>query len=149
MPSPTSATPAADYLSYSERVDLVVACIREDGFEAANYQGFGVYVEHGPGQEDVATRVEGQCWEEVEARFPAPPPLTLEEHYFYMLDVAACLRDLGFDIPDAPTLETYVDQAESQTVSEDFWDPYAYLSRRGVDTYALQRESCPPAPWAR
>lgn len=148
--SPTPVQPDGEYLSYPERIDLVVACVEEQGFEASSARGFGVRVEYaGEEQGEVATRVEGECFEEIEQRFPLPPPLSHEEQYHYMLDVAQCLRDLGYDIPQAPSLEAYVDQRSAEEPSIDLWDPYFILSGRGVDTYAIQRESCPPEPWAR
>lgn len=148
--APSPSETAGDYLSYQERIDLVVACVREQGFEASSYEGFGVMVEYeGAEQEEIATKIEGKCWEEVDQRFPAPPPLSLEDQYAYMLEVADCLRDLGHDIPEAPSLDTYVEQMSGAAPPDDLWDPYYILSRRGVDTMALQREVCPPAPWAR
>lgn len=146
----SSLTPSQrdeEYLAFVERIELVVACVEEHGFEASSYEGFGVQVVYaGEEQEELVSRIEGECWEEVEQRFPAPPPLSLEETYYYLLDVADCLRGLGYDIPEAPSLDAYLDQAAAQTRT---WDPYGHLSQRGVDTYALQREGCPPAPWAR
>jgi len=147
-PSPREA--ASDYISYPERIDLVVECVRENGFEASSYEGSMVMVEYeGEEQEEIATQIEGECWEGVEQRFPVPPPLSLDEQYAYLLEVAECLRDLGHDIPDAPSLDTYVDQMSGAAPPADLWDPYYILSRRGVDTYAIQREACPPAPHLR
>jgi hypothetical protein len=97
----------------------------------------------------VAVRVEGECWEEVEQRYPPPPPLSHEEQYNYYVEVAECLRDLGYDIPKAPSLESYVDQKSAEEPSIDLWDPYRILFMRGVDTYAIQRDKCPPEVWAR
>jgi len=148
--TPTPVQADGEYLAYPERIDLVVACVEERGFEASSYRGFGVRIEYaGKEQEEIATRAEGECWEEVEQRFPAPPPLSHEERYYYMLDVAECLRDLGYDIPEAPSLEAYVDQMSADRPSIDLWDPYSILMGRGVDTYAIQREQCPPEIWAR
>jgi tRNA pseudouridine-54 N-methylase len=147
-PSPTASS--GDYIAYSERIDLVVACVRDHGFEASSYEGVAVYVEYeGPEQEEVATRIEGECWEEVEQRFPAPPELSLEAQYAYLVDVAQCLRDLGHDIPEAPSLETYTEQMTASAPPSDLWDPYYTLSQRGVDIYEIQAESCPPNPWQR
>jgi hypothetical protein len=146
----SSATPSGsepDYLAYAERIELVVACVEEHGFEASSYQGFGVQVEYsGADQGELASRVEGECWEEVAQRFPEPPPLSLEATYHYLLDVADCLRGLGHEVADAPSLDAYLDQAAAQ---QPTWDPYAILAERGVDTWEIQREVCPPAPWAR
>lgn len=145
--SPTPSQRDQDYLAYAERIEMVVACVEEQGFEASSFEGFGVQVYFsGEDQEEVATRIEGGCWDEVEQRFPSPPSLSLEETYYYLLDVADCLRELGHDIPEAPSLDVYLDQAVAQT---ETWDPYGYLAQRGVDTYELQRDSCPPAPWYR
>ena len=141
---------SAEYLSYPERIDLVVVCVREKGFEATSYEGFGISIEAaGDAQLDAAGLAEGECWEDVEERFPAPPPLSEEEQYYYMLEVAECLRDLGHDVPDAPSIEAYVDQAFGDDPPDELWDPYSTLSRRGVDIWQLQREACPPYPWAR
>jgi len=156
QPSPIPRPTDGEFLSYAERIELVVACVRSHGFDASSQDGFGVFVEHGIGQEERASRVEGQCWEEVEDRFPAPPALSREERYFYYLEVADCLRGIGYDIPDAPSLESYLDQPESfpsdaaiEDILEVYWDPYLILALRGVDTFKLQSGECPPAPWAR
>lgn len=148
--APTTSQASGEYLSYPERIDLVVACVEERGFEASSVGGFGVRVDYaGEEQAEAAAKAEGECWEEVEQRFPAPPPLSHEERYYYMLDVAKCLRDLGYDIPEAPSLDAYVDEMSAQVPSIDLWDPYRSLSDQGVDTYEIQREHCPPEIWAR
>jgi hypothetical protein len=135
-----------DYLPYADRIDLVVECLGERGFEASSYEGFGVAIPD-DAQAELAQRAEGECWDEVEELFPSPTPLSLEEGYYYKLDIAECLRDLGYDIPPAPTLETYLDQAAAQS---DLWDPYSVVAqRRDVDLWELQRDSCPPDWWAR
>lgn len=148
--SPTPVPSDGEYLAYVERIELVVACVQGRGFEASSTTGFSVRVgAAGEDQLRLAEQAEGECWEEVEHRFPAPPPLSLEEQYPYMLDVAECLRDLGHAIPDAPSLDTYLDQIAGDTAPTDFWDPYFMLAQRGVDIWAIQRESCPPYPWMR
>lgn len=63
-----------------------------------------------------------------------------------MIEVADCLRSLGHQVSQPPSLDVYLDQAASQS---DMWDPYAEVGSRGEDIYAIQREACPPAPWAR
>lgn len=148
--SPSPVEPDGEYLAYPERIDLVVACVREQGFNAASYEGYGVRIEAASdAQVEAASRVEGECWEEVDERYPAPPPLSHEEQYYYMLDVAECLRELGYDIPEAPSLDAYIDQISPSNTTGNFWDPYYILSRRGVNTYEIEREKCPPSPWAR
>lgn len=149
----TTATPiasSAPALTYPERVELVVACIEEHGFNASSYEGFGIRIDYsGEEQEELATKVEGDCWEQIDRRVPPPPPLSLESRYEYMVEVADCLRGLGHDVPDAPTLDAYVDQASADPPPADLWDPYAIVGRRGVDIWAIQRDECPPYPWAR
>lgn len=147
-PTPSEADTA--YLSYPERIDLVVACVREHGFEATSYEGFAVSIEAaGNAQLDAASLVEVECWEDVEARFPAPPPLSQEEQYSYMLQISDCLRDLGYEVPQAPSVDAYVEQAFGEDAPDELWDPYSTLSRQGANIWELQRESCPPYPWAR
>ena len=149
-PSSTPVQSAEAALTYPERVELVVACVNEHGFEASSAGGFGVSVKAaGDTQLDAAGVIEGECWEEVDARYPPPPPLSLEEQYYYMLDVAECLRGMGYDVPHAPTVDAYIDAMSADTPPVRFWDPYFTLSRQGVDIYKLQREDCPPYPWAR
>lgn len=113
-----------EYLPYADRIDMVVERLGERGFEASSYEGFGVAILD-DAQAELAQRAEGECWDEVEELFPSPPPLSLEEGYYYKLDIAECLRDLGYDIPPAPTLETYLDQAAAQS---DLWDPYSVVA---------------------
>lgn len=146
----SGAHPDDEALTYPERIELVVACLSSNGFEASSYEGFGIRIDAASDEQlAVAQRIEGECWEEVNARFPAPPPLSVEDQYDYMIEVANCLRELGYTIPEAPTRETYVDSRSADRPPSEFWDPYAILARQGVDTWALQRESCPPYPWAR
>lgn len=149
-PTSTPANSSVQALTYPERVELVVACIEEHGFDASSYEGFGIRVESSSEEQgELATQIEGDCWEETDERYPPPPPLLPEERYTYMVEVAECLRELGHDVPDAPTVDAYVDQASADPPSVELWDPYAILARRGLDTWAIQRDACPPYPWAR
>lgn len=54
----------------------------------------------------------------------APPPITREEAeatYVEMLDVATCVRNLGFPVSDPPSEQTYVDDLVSNRFP---WNPY-------------------------
>ncbi|MEX2624336.1 MAG: hypothetical protein WD651_11465 [Acidimicrobiia bacterium] len=144
----TSQTPTeeGEFLAYADRIDLVVECVKARGFDASSYEGFGVLT-HAAGEAalELAEVAEGECWEEVEARYPAPPPLSVEDQYLYMLEVADCLEALGFDVPEPPTVDQYVDSAASQS---DMWDPYRVVDN-GELFYEIQREECPPYPHFR
>ncbi len=149
-PTSTPTSTVIQTLTYPERVELVVACIEEQGFVATSYEGFGISVEYSSEERgELASQVEGQCWQQIDERFPPPPPLSPEERYKYMLDVAECLRELGHAVPEAPTLDAYVDQMSADPPPVDLWDPYAIVARRGVNTWEIQRDACLPYPWAR
>ncbi len=112
-------------------------CLQARGFNAKVYEGVGVML---PAEQlEAAEEAGGQCWQEVDARFPGAPELSKEQEYYLHLETAECLRAQGYDIPEAPTLETWLETYEDP---DGPWLPYLYVPQ-DPDTFWALVEICP------
>ena len=125
----TTAAPGVevDLFARSEQIrvwgEAMVACMADAGFDMT-FDGVVSFVVDDPGPHvgefDTAMT---RCQEQVELVYPPPRRLRREEAYRVKLQVADCLRELGFDIPQAPSLESFLDSWERGP-----WDPYRFVS---------------------
>ena len=122
----TQASPPATWYSMAEKAELIVACIRERGFRAEVSEGIGVML-YFDGQEEAANQALDECSDDVDARYPDPPPLSDREHYDALLASAECLEAEGVTVSEPPTFATWVDSGHAWTpfsdigLDEDFW----------------------------
>lgn len=80
---------------------------------------------------------------------PAPPPITPERAeviYEVMLEVAQCIRDLGFHVPEAPSKQAWVEERVREGIGP--WHPYDALVKVNSDAEAERefdaaRDACP------
>lgn len=134
----------------AERARVHVECLRAHGIaaEVVEGQGYALSIETPPGQEEFVTRIDNECGDEVEAKYPSPPPPTPEEFYYLFLEAAECLEAEGYSIPDPPTLEQFVEDWNS-VGNKGPWTPHAYLPAMGLEAWARINRVCPqPGPFS-
>lgn len=76
------------------------------------------------------------------------PPLAVtvqqaEQLYGYLLEVADCVRDLGYPVPDPPDRQEFVDQLVATSISP--WHPYRGAAAAGGMLEVEAR--CPVPDW--
>ena len=119
------STPTTWY-SMAEKAELIVACIRERGFRAEVSEGIGIHLYY-DGQEEAANQAHAECSDDVDARYPDPPPLSDREYYDALLASAECLEAEGVTVSEPPTFATWVDSGRMWSpfldigLDEDFW----------------------------
>lgn len=118
---------AVDLFDRAERIrawgEAMVECMADAGFEM-RFDGVVSFIVDDPGPQvgefDAAMN---RCEQTVGAAHPLPRRLTREEAYRVKLEVAECLRRQGYDIPQAPSLEAFLESWDRGP-----WDPYRYVS---------------------
>ncbi|GBD85155.1 hypothetical protein BMS3Abin02_01559 [bacterium BMS3Abin02] len=111
-----------------EAMQAIASCLRDRGFAAEVATGGGI-------QPGIDIPVGGQepqamedafeaCQSELTAAGVIEPvsrfsPTRLERLYRDYQDAAACLRDLGYDVPEAPSLEAFIETNAAA------WDPFS------------------------
>lgn len=126
----TTQPTAATWYSVIERAEATVACMREEGVDAELSEPFGVLYPDLPGMENVYN----QCSEKIDRTMPFPPPMSAEESYDAWREAADCLRELGFDIPPAPSIEVWREE------SNENWDPYDNIP---IESFWDIHKKCP------
>ncbi len=146
-PSGADVTTAAsgvevDLFARSEQIrtwgEAMVTCMAYVGFDIPFDGVVGFIVDETGPQVGEFDAVMTRCQEQVELVYPPPRRLSREEAYRVKLEVARCLREQGFDIPEAPSLESFLDSWERGP-----WDPYRFVSAPPERWVELNR-ICPP-----
>lgn len=131
-PGATASTSTTWY-SMAEKAELTVQCMRDRGINARVTES-GIGIEYPT--EPAAQLAADECSTEIDARYPDPPPLSMEELYDAVLEGAECLRSLGIDVPSPPTFDAF-----SEAESVDRWWPWDYIPLQ-MDFSAVHRQ-CP------
>lgn len=139
--NPSTTGYFGETLSMSDRIILVVECMEDQGIPAELVPPDGIRHLVPPDQLAQSEAAAEQCLAEVDQRYPRTPPPTKEEEYNAQNEVAECLRENGYEIPPAPTLETWIDSFSDP--SQDPWLPYAFLPRLGREAWAEVSKLCP------
>jgi hypothetical protein len=110
--------PALRDLTHLEVLELIASCLREEGWSPVVEDGGitfgGVPVE----LRETLMEATAEC--ERRIGIPEPRPLDageLEELYAMHLEALACLRSEGYQLPDPPSLEDYVE-------NQGGWQPH-------------------------
>lgn len=136
----TSLIPQPGPTSQADAVSQNAACLRDLGWTDFELESDGVVFNGQVEQLDPWLEAVQTCSEEV--GMPRQRALTDEEYeqaFAAQSSVLACLRVLGYDLPDAPSFQTYVD-------SKAAWSPYNELDQTVLmnDLSSLE-EQCPQA----
>lgn len=120
-------------------------CLNDRGWETEVIPGSSTYrTVVPPEQHDQYNADIEECHIEIGVDL-SPPQVTPEEAselYDILLKVADCVRDLGYDVPDAPSRQTFVDELVSYPIPS--WHPYdpVYDTGRMADIQRVEAE-CP------
>ena len=112
-----------EYYSVEERTLAHAVCLEDLGFFVTVRGNALLYTDPG-GQMAAYNEASTTCSEEIDARYPEAPPPTPQEEYDHNIQMAECLRSEGYDIPQAPTYETWLDTR----LNENSWYPYTYIN---------------------
>lgn len=124
--------------------ERIAACIRQGGFEVTvSADGYETAVS--PEQKDRLDDVIVDCEESLtaEGRIPSPEVPTrasVERDYKWAVAALRCLQESGYELPDPPTFDAYLDQTEK-------WSPFADLvNRHGAPAFSQAEARCPQLP---
>lgn len=124
-----------------ERVRMVADCIREQGF-GAEAQGIALIVDAGSSDQVAASeRAEAECWDAVEAQYPPAPESSPAQRYGLLLEQAECLEGLGYQIPDPPGQDAWI-EANARN-DDDLWSPVGALGGLGREAIERIQTRCP------
>ena len=101
---------------------LIADCLREEGFNV-RMEGSALVTDVPPEQEEVFNAAVDDC---TLRYFPSqgsglPGREDLEARYELLLKVAECVSRAGFEVPNPPTVESFVDSGGTN------WDPFDLL----------------------
>jgi hypothetical protein len=116
----------------ADKAVLIVACVRELGFDAEVANDILVYVS-GP-QLEAAEAAADRCHQQIDAAYADPPPLNHREYYDALLSAQECIRAQGIELPPPPTFDTWVEAGRR-------WSPHANIPDT-VDFWEIHR-ICP------
>lgn len=133
--SDPTASGASD-LSYEDRQQQLAQCLRDSGYPDVEIQpdgGIGI----GLPKEQTAPFAEASeaCSEQLGFNNLEVTDDDLDAMYAAGVEGAKCLKDEGFSVSDAPSLETYKDSD-----SEDRWNPWFEVP---TEQAASALEACP------
>jgi hypothetical protein len=120
----TQATEIVADTSGQEWLDSVFECLREAGWNANPTFDGGWTVDVPPEHRPAFRTAQSACEAKV-GPMPAVVPLTQEQiihRYAYLLEMRACLINLGYEISEPPSLKEFVD-----TWATGPWSPYLDL----------------------
>ena len=117
--------PPADRWEGVPFVDAMIGCLQDRGWDAQANGEDSYRVDVPPQQSDRYDQDRSECMDET-GYASAPPPLSradLEVWYQELLVTAECVRGRGYQIQEAPSMQTFLDQVESREV-DGLWGPY-------------------------
>jgi hypothetical protein len=129
--SPDSIAGYGDYSDYKyedlrgdEIEALVIQCLLDQGFPVVAIDGGGISYENVPPEQNHNAELAfDACMAGLDLPPPEPPSAEfIEDLYTRLVDVEACLEDLGYEIEDPPSLQAFIDSYETGP-----WHPYLSL----------------------
>lgn len=125
--------------------DDVVGCLQEKGWDASVAPEGGFEAAFPTDQEEQYRADVEACHDELGDAMD-PPPMSSEEverAYDMLLDVATCVRGLGFEVPEAPSKQAYVEHLVNNGIGP--WHPYDGITEPGDpdSQWREAKEECP------
>lgn len=137
--SPITRTRGIDWFRVTE---LTVQCANDQGIAARLIPpGDGISLSDVPtGQHLNARSVLNACRAGLQLPPPEPPTReTIEAEYAHQLEVAECLRGEGYAIPEASSLDAFI---EGYATGE-IWLPYNYVQTVSPTEWERLQVACP------
>jgi hypothetical protein len=131
--------------SLEEQTRDLVRCLNDRGWETEILPGSNTYrTVVPPEQHDQYNADIEECNIEIGVDI-GPPQVTPEEAselYDILLEIADCVRDLGYNVPEAPSRQSFVEDLVSHPIPS--WHPYdpVYEAGRMADIQRVEAE-CP------
>lgn len=143
--APTTTSPS------SARLELVAQCMRDAGWDVEVTWDGSVKGNYPADQRDRWWATMNDCQDQAKAQYPEPvadePGMTAA--YEAEIENRDCLVKAGYDIPDPPSLQQYMD-----TFTTSRWTAYAALDAfpelfaHGGAKYRQLLERCWPPTWS-
>jgi hypothetical protein len=126
----------------SEMREKVVDCLQERGWDVV-LESDGWSIE-GTNAEQAESYTQDQeaCQEETGFNDLKGPPLTeaqMKDLYKFEVDLAECLRREGYEIPDAPSEQAFIDRY----TTTDAWYAYRTVEPTSEESWNELQETCP------
>lgn len=149
-PPPAAAPPS---MTPNDRTKFVAACMEEAGWEV-EVEGWdqSISSDYPTDQYEAHSAASDACMAKGLAKFPRPDFDDAAMRAAYAAEVAerTCLIDAGYDIPEPPALQSYLDSFTSKR-----WEAmaaitpslYPELFRGGEARYRELMTRCPPPSW--
>lgn len=119
-------------------------CMRAEGWNATAHDRGITIPDVSVDQRDEISASRARCHEQLGIDdLPTAADLTDEQvidQYEALVETKACLEGLGYDIPEPPSPEAFLDQWRSETGP---WHPYESLGLLGPTEFAAVEEACP------
>jgi hypothetical protein len=139
--------PASTPLSMSPRGDMLYHCLRQKGWDVEIEWDGGVIADSESipiAQEPIYSADSADCLAQVETVFAVD---FAGKRALYEAEVKTrdCLILNGYDIPEAPTEQVYVDNYDV-----DLWMAWSYVNLRNMDeaSYRALNTLCPQPQWS-
>ncbi|WP_157621785.1 hypothetical protein [Serinicoccus hydrothermalis] len=141
------------YVTPEEQFDLKADCLEQEGFPPIREGGEISYI---PGEDQMMAFAVANyvCVGRYPIDFAYTQPLTDAQWtrvYEHQVEVTVpCIRELGYEVADPPTLQTYLD-----TGPESRWNPVAEVEQQVTedalstgrwDSFEEFLDACPPSP---
>ncbi|MEY2848004.1 MAG: hypothetical protein RI885_669 [Actinomycetota bacterium] len=139
LPQPTSSPKSFGV----QQADYVADCLEGQGWEVTRTADGAFEVTYSVDQEAQYQAQRTQCYSDSEEKLGTQPKLTesaVSALYDQQVSTSDCLEALGFDIPDPPTKQAWVEQVLQSSGSSDTWYPYNYLE---AEDQVSASQKCP------
>jgi hypothetical protein len=116
------------------------SCLAQAGYEAIVEPDGGITMRVPKDQHDAAVDARTACLTSFPEYDPDPPPPSAEElaaHFAALARSADCLENLGYDVPDPPTFDTW-------SANPGMWYPHDAVARAvEFDEWEALLRDCP------
>jgi hypothetical protein len=143
-PDPAEPGPAAN------PSEAIAACLQEKGWDATAHPDNSVSGEVPIEQRDQYLADEEDCLDQVQPDQPRPPMSEQQAEAYFdgLLEVADCVRGLGYEVAEPPSRQAAV-EALQQPIINLGWDPYEQPVRGSSTEEEIDGvyRACPQPPW--
>lgn len=125
--------------SGAHAAQLLRDCLRDEGWDAQiSSRDGGVVSEYPTAQEDRYIEDVGECSTAIGMNdVPELSPEQYELLYAELIEASRCLAELGFDLPEAPSVTVFI-ETKAQ------WSPFALLPEMSIADFDAAVAECPP-----